>query len=82
MGVGHLGLPTTEMVLVDPAGQVGLVALDGLEVLVGLVVQGDSTGLEVVGVDRRRRRLRRPDATTTFMGPTKQPILGWRLIRH
>ena len=81
MGGGHLGLPMTGMVLVDPAGQVGLVALDGLEVLLGLVAQEDSTGLEVVGVDRRRR-LRRPDATTPFMGPTKQPILGWRLIRH
>ena len=66
----------------DPAGQVGLVALDGLEVLLGLVVQEDSTGLEVVGVDRRRRRLRRLEATTPFMGPTKRPILGWRLIRH
>ena len=82
MGVGHLGLPMTGMVLVDPAGLVGLVALDGLEVLVGLVVQGDSSGLEVVEVDRRRRRLRRQEATTPFMEPTEQPILGWRLIRH
>ena len=39
MGVGHLGLPMTGMVLVDPAGQVGLVALDGLEVLLGLVAR-------------------------------------------
>ena len=84
------------MVLVDPAGQVDLVAQDGLEVLVdpdlmaqdglevpvGLVVQGDSTGLEVVEVDRRRRRLHRQEATTLFMEPTEQPILGWRLIRH
>ena len=81
-GVGHLGLPMMGMVLVDPAGQVDLVAQDGLEVLVGLVVQGDSTGLEVVEVDRRRRRLHRQEATTLFMEPTEQPILGWRLIRH
>ena len=66
-------------VLVGPAGQVDLVAQDGLEVLVGLVVQGDSTGLEVVEVDRR---LHRQEATTPFMEPTEQPILGWRLIRH
>jgi hypothetical protein len=72
----------TEMVLVDPAGQVGPVALDGLEVLLGLVVQGHSTGLEVVEVDRRRRRLHRQEATTPFMEPTEQPILGWRLIQH
>jgi hypothetical protein len=65
---------------VGPAGQVDLVAQDGLEVLVGLVVQGDSIGLEVVEVDRRR--LRRQEATTLFMEPTEQPILGWRLIRH
>jgi hypothetical protein len=67
---------------VDLADLVDLVALDGLEVLLGLVVQGDSIGLEVVEVDRRRRRLRRLEATTPFMGPTKRPILGWRLIRH
>ena len=66
---------------VDPAGPVDLVAQDGLEVLVGLVVQGDSTGLEVVEVDRRRR-LHRQEATTPFMEPTEQPILGWRLIQH
>ena len=82
MGVGHLGPPMMGMVLVDPEVQVDLVAQDGLEVLVGLVVQGDSTGLEVVEVDRRRRRLHRQEATTPFMEPTKQPILGWRLIRH
>jgi hypothetical protein len=69
-------------VLVGPAGQVDRVAQDGLEVLVGLVVQGDSTGLEVVEVDRRRRRLHRQEATTPFMEPTEQPILGWRLIQH
>jgi hypothetical protein len=44
MGGGHLGLPMMGMVLVDPAGQVDLVAQDGLEVLVdpgqvGLVAQ-------------------------------------------
>jgi hypothetical protein len=68
MGGGHLGLPMTGMVLVDPVGQVDLVAQDGLEVL--------------VEVDRRRRRLHRQEATTLFMEPTEQPILGWRLIRH
>jgi hypothetical protein len=86
MGVGHLGLPMMGMVLVDPAGPVGLVAQGGLEVLVGPAGQVDlvaQDGLEVlVEVDRRRRRLHRQEATTLFMEPTEQPILGWRLIRH
>jgi hypothetical protein len=71
------------MVLVDPAGPVGLVAQGGLEVLVGPAGQVDlvaQDGLEVlVEVDRR---LHRQEATTLFMEPTEQPILGWRLIRH
>ena len=72
------------MVLVDPAGPVDLVAQGGLEVLVGPAGQVDlvaQDGLEVVEVDRRRR-LHRLEATTLFMEPTEQPILGWRLIRH
>ena len=40
-GVGHLGLPMMGMVLVDPAGPVGLVAQGGLEVLVGPAGQVD-----------------------------------------
>jgi len=82
-GVGHLGLPMMGMVLVDPAGPVGLVAQGGLEVLEGPAGQVAQDGLEVlVEVDRRRRRLHRQEATTLFMEPTEQPILGWRLIRH
>jgi hypothetical protein len=73
------------MVLVDPAGPVGLVAQGGLEVLVGPAGQVDlvaQDGLEVLVEVDRRRRLHRQEATTLFMEPTEQPILGWRLIRH
>jgi len=85
MGVGHLGLPMMGMVLVDPAGPVDLVAQGGLEVLVGPAGQVDlvaQDGVEVLVEVDRRRRLHRQEATTPFMEPTEQPILGWRLIQH